>query len=482
VSTASFLNWIVEGLALTSLVWLGLRVTRVTAATRYVIWWTTLVAVVALPVAARWMSGLSLASESGRAGARLSAAPSWSRQFAIAVPTSPEWLATSLMIAWLVVVAVMGVRFLGCLAAIRSLKRSAKPLAPSYEDRLIVWKTLRGRGRTVRLALSDLVAIPSVLGLGGPLIVLPESIPDQVSEEELDQIVAHEYAHVQRYDDWVGLVQLLVRMLLGFHPAVHWIHRELSLEREMACDDWVVALTGARSTYARLLTRLVRQPDSYSYAALSPGVARCRPAMMLRVMHLLDQRQTRSLRPTAAAPVAMAVMLIMTLGLSHLTPLRLSAIASVRALEARSVAPFWSVTPVMSRPSALLRDAASHTLARHDRPTAPPLITKRPVSPAAARAFPQQHPADSDVLRVSMASPVNAMPPATATLPRTELQETLLRSLDVNSRTTSVQTQDRAPWDVAADAGVAAGDRASAAGHAMAGVFTRFASSVARRF
>ena len=110
MSTASFLNWIVEGFALTSLVWLGLRLTRVNAATRYVIWWTTLAAVVALPAAARWMPGLSLASQPGSAGARLTAVPSWSRQFAISVPALPEWLGTSLMIAWLVVVAVMGVR------------------------------------------------------------------------------------------------------------------------------------------------------------------------------------------------------------------------------------------------------------------------------------------------------------------------------------------------------------------------------------
>jgi hypothetical protein len=75
-----------------------------------------------------------------------------------------------------------------------------------------------------------------------------------------------------------------------------------------------------------------------------------------------------------------------------------------------------------------------------------------------------------------------ATPLATAIIPRIELPETLLRPLHIDSRTASAQTQDRAPWDVGADAGIAAGNRATAAGRAVAGVVSRFASSVAGKF
>ena len=51
--------------------------------------------------------------------------------------------------------------------------------------------------------------------------------------------------------DWTNLLQKLVRAVFFFHPAVWWIENRLSLEREMACDDMVLAQTASASTTAR---------------------------------------------------------------------------------------------------------------------------------------------------------------------------------------------------------------------------------------
>ena len=63
----------------------------------------------------------------------------------------------------------------------------------------------------------------------------------------------HEYAHLARYDDWLQLFQAIARAVGGLHPAVGWLSRRIDLDREAACDDYVVARTGAARQYASAL-------------------------------------------------------------------------------------------------------------------------------------------------------------------------------------------------------------------------------------
>jgi len=69
----------------------------------------------------------------------------------------------------------------------------------------------------------------------------------------------HEFAHLGRWDDWTNLAQKLVRTIFFFHPAVWWIEKRLSLEREMACDDVVLAETQNPRAYAECLSRWPRR-------------------------------------------------------------------------------------------------------------------------------------------------------------------------------------------------------------------------------
>ena len=63
--------------------------------------------------------------------------------------------------------------------------------------------------------------------------------------EELKYILLHELAHLRRRDDWTNLAQKVLKALLFFLPSVWWIERRLSLDREMACDDAVLAHSGS---------------------------------------------------------------------------------------------------------------------------------------------------------------------------------------------------------------------------------------------
>ena len=90
--------------------------------------------------------------------------------------------------------------------------------------------------------ISDNVSSAAVFGIWSPVIAVGPSLLARLSDEDLDRVVIHEWAHVQRRDD-VDLLQVVTRALVGWHPGVWWIDRQLHMEREAACDERAIRLT-----------------------------------------------------------------------------------------------------------------------------------------------------------------------------------------------------------------------------------------------
>ncbi len=110
--------------------------------------------------------------------------------------------------------------------------------------------------RPVRLVKSALAEVPMVVGWIRPVILLPASALTGLTLEQLESILAHELAHVRRWDYVVNAVQNLIETLLFYHPAVWWISRCVREEREHCCDDLVLRVCQDRVAYARALFRL----------------------------------------------------------------------------------------------------------------------------------------------------------------------------------------------------------------------------------
>ena len=123
----------------------------------------------------------------------------------------------------------------------------------------------------------------------------------------------------------------IAEALLFFSPAVFVIGRELSIEREVACDDWVVSATGGARPYANCLTRLAELAASRPVSVLpSLGAIFTQKQIFTRIERLLDR--TRDTRPQVAASVAWAAaagLMVVLLFAAQLTPLI--------AISARSV-------------------------------------------------------------------------------------------------------------------------------------------------
>jgi len=96
-------------------------------------------------------------------------------------------------------------------------------------------------------------------GFFRPMIVIPAWALGELSTEELKVVLLHEAAHLERWDDWTNLTQKVLRALFFFHPVVWWLESKLALEREMACDDLVVAATSSPRAYAECLVSLAEK-------------------------------------------------------------------------------------------------------------------------------------------------------------------------------------------------------------------------------
>ena len=132
-----------------------------------------------------------------------------------------------------------------------------------------------------------------MIGFFSPRLLIPEALYARLTETELRQIVLHECEHLRRRDDWMNLLQKIGLVLFPLNPALLWVDRRLSLERELACDAGVVAATGAPFDYAHCLTRLaehrfVTRRIALALSAWSRGSrGEASPELVRRVHRLL---------------------------------------------------------------------------------------------------------------------------------------------------------------------------------------------------
>jgi beta-lactamase regulating signal transducer with metallopeptidase domain len=116
------------------------------------------------------------------------------------------------------------------------------------------------RVRPVVTHVHDIV-VPQVVGLLRPTILLPTSALSGLTPAELEMILAHELAHVQRLDMWVNLLQRLSEAVLFFNPALWYLSRQISAYREYCCDEQTCGSgnesASSRVQYAQALLRVV---------------------------------------------------------------------------------------------------------------------------------------------------------------------------------------------------------------------------------
>jgi beta-lactamase regulating signal transducer with metallopeptidase domain len=136
-------------------------------------------------------------------------------------------------------------------------------------------RKILGITRRIRIAVSEHITIPGVVGFISPMLILPVSMVSGVPADALQAILAHELAHIRRYDYLVNFCQMVVEAILFFNPAVWWISRQIRIEREACCDNAGIAAIGRRIRYAEVLIgwaqKMKEQDIEYAASAIGFG-------------------------------------------------------------------------------------------------------------------------------------------------------------------------------------------------------------------
>ena len=190
------------------------------------------------------------------------------------------WLAG----AWSLGVAVCLLRLMrGCLWVRRIRWRQTEPAEPGWLETLEDLRVRLDISRHVRLFKSALVQVPTVIGWIRPIVLLPAATLAGLAPEQLEAILAHELAHVRRFDCLVNACQCALETLMFYHPAVWWVSRCVREERENCCDDLVVQVCGNRLAYARALAVLAESSAGLPELALAANGA----PLLARIRRLL---------------------------------------------------------------------------------------------------------------------------------------------------------------------------------------------------
>ena len=215
-----------------------------------------------------------------------------------------------LLALWFAGVLCLSLRFAGGLVVVHRLKRARTgPGVLAWQERLSLLCQRLRVSRPVRLCESALVDVPTVVGWLRPVILLPATALTGLSAEQLEALLAHELAHIRRFDYLVNLMQTTIETLFFYHPAVWWVSSQVRQEREHCCDDLAVAVCGNVLTYARALTALEDLRGSHSQLA----VAATGGSLLVRIQRLLRGRSPAFHRfeGGVAGFVALATLLVL---------------------------------------------------------------------------------------------------------------------------------------------------------------------------
>lgn len=277
-----------QGVALAVIVAISLRLyPRVSATIRFVTWSCAFATALIVPLLHSSAHGSS------------SVAP------ATGIHLIPAW-GYAIAGLWAVLMLYRAAQLAVHIAHLHRVRRNAIPIAADSET----LDLLKSGRRPVDLCTSTDVDSPSVIGFWSPRLLIPEWLFAKLTPDDLRQIALHELEHVRRGDGWINLMQKIGLVLFPLNPALLWMDRQLSIERELACDAGVVARTGEPVAYAGCLTRLAEQRLHYRKLALALSAWSRQSELGRRVQFLLRPARTMSRQQAGCAAVLLGVAIV----------------------------------------------------------------------------------------------------------------------------------------------------------------------------
>ncbi len=331
-----------------------------------------------------------------------------------------------LVLAWMAGVLLLSFRAWRQWRRLKILVRAAA-VAPLWQQRLNDMVARFGLRLRVVVLCSKRVTAPILVGWIRPVILLPLAVVCDFPVLQVELILAHELAHLRRWDPLVNLFQVVLETLYFYHPVVHWISRDVRNEREICCDQLALSMTGAsRRVFATTLAELgeLHERGGSLLLAANGGV------LLDRVQYMVMAPAQRGARKTPARFVAVllgAVLMALVLRLEWKQVHRQEVLADASLQLSPTLAPLlvainsqvvpaWHVTPTAFLPHLTALPPTRATPVRIE-PVRPAVEASLPLAPIAMM------PAAAQPRAMPLLPPV-AVPKVAPAAPRVEREST----------------------------------------------------------
>ncbi|QMW02413.1 M56 family metallopeptidase [Spirosoma foliorum] len=220
------------------------------------------------------------------------------------------------VLIYLIGVALFGLRLAGGWLYLQRLSKTATQ--PATKNWLSLTNQLRSAlmiKTVVQVRESARIAVPMVVGMLKPVLLLPIGLATSLSMREVEAVLAHELAHVKRHDYAVNLLQSVVEVLYFFHPALWWLSARVREEREHCCDDLAVEACGGNGRIlAQALARVeeLRLMQLEQTPALAMAFASKRQHLLHRVRRVLGVPTRPFVSNASLAGLTLATILLMS--------------------------------------------------------------------------------------------------------------------------------------------------------------------------
>ncbi|MBX2840849.1 MAG: TonB-dependent receptor plug domain-containing protein [Flammeovirgaceae bacterium] len=191
-----------------------------------------------------------------------------------------------IFICWLLGVGFFSLRFVSGLYYIQKIKtQKIQPVSDFWQQQLGKLCHKMGITLNVTMLKSSLVDVPTVVGWLKPVILMPVSMLSQIPVAEIEGILAHELAHIRRFDYLFNMLQSAIEILLFYNPAAWWISVCINDERENCCDDLALKATGSVKAYVNALANLAQ--TEYNTPELSLSVMGKKGSVLYRIKRIV---------------------------------------------------------------------------------------------------------------------------------------------------------------------------------------------------
>lgn len=169
----------------------------------------------------------------------------------------------------------------------------------------------KGKGRQVEILKTDGIPVPLTFGLLQPRIYVPEAW-EGWSEGCRRMVLAHELAHIRRWDSVGQAIQALLKALYFFHPLVWLLDSRMNEYREMACDDEATERSSRKAVdYSRHLVEIAEGAVLGRLSCRSvSAILKHRRGLLRRVRYQLEVKNMKTMSGRTKAVVVGGVLLL----------------------------------------------------------------------------------------------------------------------------------------------------------------------------